>query len=317
MVEKEPVPVHLPPPPPAVRRPAEPPRPKARRRPRFGVVIVAVIVTRMGRELVGRQALGRYGIAGIAVVLAALAAVMLLWRAGVRAQVRRRGGVEYTPEMVTAQIEDSGLEPAAFPEDGTLLGASVLVVNQHPKLLEVNTTYEIFGTGGRPLGAVRQIGQTRGKQLARIFTAWDQYFTHHFDLLDVEGRPVLRLTRPRKLFRTKVHVFDGHDRFLGTIQQLNVFWKIRFQLVDAYGMVVGHLRAANVRAWDFDIYNRIDRRVATVVKTWEGWSRTAFTRADRYVVRVHEPLEHPLRQLTLAAAVAADVALKQDARGFF
>ncbi len=55
--------------------------------------------------------------------------------------------------------------------------------------------------------------------------------------------------------------------------------------------------------------------MATVVKSWEGWGRTAFTRADRYAVRVHEPLHDPLRQLTLATALAADLALKQDARG--
>jgi hypothetical protein len=52
-----------------------------------------------------------------------------------------------------------------------------------------------------------------------------------------------------------------------------------------------------------------------VVKSWEGWGRTAFTRADHYVVRVHEPLVEPMRRLTIAAALAADLALKQDARG--
>jgi hypothetical protein len=53
-----------------------------------------------------------------------------------------------------------------------------------------------------------------------------------------------------------------------------------------------------------------------MVKSWEGWARTAFTRADRYVVQVHQPLAYPLRELTVTAALVVDLALKQDARGF-
>ena len=86
-------------------------------------------------------------------------------------------------------------------------------------------------------------------------------------------------TRPRKVFLTKLHVFAGDNRYIGTIRQQNVFWKIRFSLHDEIGRIVGHLRAENVRAWDFHIYDLDERPAATIAKSWEGWSRTAFTRA--------------------------------------
>jgi uncharacterized protein YxjI len=238
----------------------------------------------------------------------------VVWRLDQRRRVRARGGAEFTGESVVEQLANSGLGPPAFEEDGSLLGASLLVVNQRTKVLEVNTEYDVFGADGRPLGAIRQIGQSRGKQVARLFTSFDQYFTHHFEVLDVTGRTVLRMTRPRKIFLTKLHVFDGADRFVGTIRQRNVFWKIRFELVDAAGEVVGFLRAENVRAWDFRVLDRYERPIAELVKSWEGWARTAFTRADRYAVRIGEVLPEPLRQLTVAAALGVDVALKQDAR---
>jgi hypothetical protein len=124
----------------------------------------------------------------------------------------------------------------------------------------------------------------------------------------------LRLTRPRKLFRSKLRVFDGSDRYLGELRQENVFWKIHFALVDADGRLVGRVHARNVRAWDFHI-DVEGQHAATIVKSWEGWGRTAFTRADRYVLRIDRYLEPDVRRLVVAAPLMIDLALKQDARG--
>ena len=51
--------------------------------------------------------------------------------------------------------------------------------------------------------------------------------------------------------------------------------EIRFGLHDGQGRIVGFLRAENLRAWDFKVYDLHQRVVATLVKTWEGWARTA------------------------------------------
>jgi hypothetical protein len=280
------------------------------------VLILVTIVFRVGREVVDRVAASQYGLLGALGTALAFILVVAAWRGLERQRVRRRGGVEFTPELVMRQIAESDLGPPAFPEDGSVLGASLLVVNQNSKVLEINTTYEVFGSNGHRIGTVRQIGQSRARMAARLLISLDQFFTHHFEVLDLAGRPILRMTRPRKVFLTKLHVFAGDNRYIGTIRQQNVFWKIRFSLHDEIGRIVGHLRAENVRAWDFHIYDLDERPAATIAKSWEGWSRTAFTRADRYVVRVHQPLPHPLRQLTVAAALVTDLALKQDSRGF-
>jgi len=41
-----------------------------------------------------------------------------------------------------------------------------------------------------------------------------------------------------------------------------------------------------------------------------------FTTADNYVVKIHRPLDEPLRTLVIASALSVDTALKQDSRGF-
>ena len=283
------------------------------RRPAFGLVIVAAVLFRLGRERIQQVLASHYGpAAGFLVVLLGVGG-MVVWRLHQRRRARVRGA-EFTAEAVAQQIVDSGLAPAAFAEDGTLFGAGVIVVNQRPKILEVNTEYELFGSGGERLGFVRQVGQSRGKQLARIFTLFDQYFTHQFVIDDANGQTVARLVRPRKVFRTKVVVSDAHGSHVGTIRQRNVFWKIRFALLDASDEVVGHMRAQNLRAWDFTVTDADDRPVGAVVKSWEGWAHTAFTRADRYVVRIDEVLPDPLRTLAVVAALSVDLALKQDTR---
>ncbi len=261
-----------------------------------------------------RVAFSNYGILGVIAVVLFGIAVVVGWRFDQRRRAKRQGGSEFTAEGVVEQFRASGLAGPAFPEDGTLLGSSVLVVNQRSKLVEVNTEYEAFDLTGRRVGSILQHGQSKARRAVRLFTAFDQYMTHHFEVLDGNGASVLRITRPRKLFLTKVHVFSGDNRFLGSIVQKNVFWKINFELRSPEGWVVGHMKAENVRAWDFEITDGTGREIARVVKSWEGWARTAFTRADRYVARIHEPLPSPVRELVVATALTVDLALKQDAR---
>lgn len=213
-----------------------------------------------------------------------------------------------------AQIHQAGFDGPAFPEDGTLLGSSLLVVNQLPKVIEVITAYEVYDGRGQRLGSVRQVGQSRVKRTVRLVLPIDQLLTHRFDITDVEGGLVLHLLRPRKFLYTRVLVFDASGRHLGTVRQENIFWKIRFALEDQRGATIGHLRAENLRAWDFQVLDRSEHVVAEVFKSWEGWGRAALTRADHFVVRVERPLEEPLRSLTVATSLAVDLALKQDNR---
>jgi len=75
------------------------------------------------------------------------------------------------------------------------------------------------------------------------------------------------------------------------------------------------MKAEKLQAWDFQVFDQYERPIASIIKSWEGWTRTAITRTDRYSVRLHYQLPDPLRTLTLAAALAVDLGIKQDARG--
>ena len=296
------------PPPSAGGSPAQRPRAK---RPAFALIAVVGVVIRLGREVLARQWHGWGALVGAVLGLAAIVG----WRLVLRSRRRTRGGHEQSPDEVRDQIVRAGAPAPAYPEDGTLRGASVLVVNQRTKLVEVNTQYDVYGVDGRVLGHVTQVGQSRAKQVARVLTSFDQFFTHQLDVCDAEGNLLLRLVRPRKVFRTRVNVYDCENRYLGCLQQENVFGHVRFGLRGADGASLGLMRAENWRAWDFVVRQPSGVEVARITKSWEGWMRTFSTNADRYVVRIHHRLGGPLHALVLAAALGADLALKQDARG--
>lgn len=204
--------------------------------------------------------------------------------------------------------------PAPQGAGPSLYDQPVLLVNQKTKLIELTNEYAVLDGQGQQIGAVVQVGQGAVRKAVRLFSQLDQFLTHRLEVRDARG-PVLVLTRPAKVMRSRVLVARPDGSPVGEIVQANVFGRIRFDLV-AGGRVVGAIQAENWRAWDFSITDAAGTEVARITKKWEGLARTMFTTADRYVVLVHVRLAEPLASLVIASALTVDTALKQDDRGF-
>ncbi|HEU5449682.1 MAG TPA: phospholipid scramblase-related protein [Acidimicrobiia bacterium] len=197
---------------------------------------------------------------------------------------------------------------------GTIFTEPVLVVNQKAKLIELNNEYAIYDGNGRQLGAVRQVGQSMLKKAVRLIGSYDQFMTHKLQVVDMAGTVLLAVTRPAKVFKSRILINDALGQEVGQVVQQNMVGKIRFSL-EAGGQPIGSINAENWRAWNFSVKDHTDTEVARITKTWEGMAKTMFTTADNYVVQIHRPLEEPLRTLVVASALSVDTALKQDQRG--
>ncbi len=224
--------------------------------------------------------------------------------------------VARAPERVQRDVERAGKAGVAgYQGGGTLFTEPVLVVNQKAKLIEINNEYAIYDQHARQIGSVREVGQSNLKKAARFLTSLDQYMTHKLQIVDMQGTPMLALTRPAKFVKSKIIVEDPAGNEVGQIVQQNAIGKIRFGLESgghSYGVILGE----NWRAWNFSIKDHAGTEVARITKTWEGLAKTMFTTADNYVIQIHRQLDEPLRSLVVAAAVSVDTALKQDSRGF-
>jgi uncharacterized protein YxjI len=223
--------------------------------------------------------------------------------------------VNRATEKVQRDLSRAGVQAGAAMGGGSVFNEPVLIVNQKAKLIEVNNEYAIYNQHGQQVAAVRQVGQSTAKKVMRVLTSVDQFMTHKLQLVDMAGMPLLAVTRPAKVLKSKVIVQDGQGRDLGQINQQNAIGKIRFSL-ESGGHTYGSINAENWRAWNFNIQDHTGAEVARITKTWEGLAKTMFTTADNYVVQIHRPLDEPLRSLVVAAAVSVDTALKQDQRGF-
>jgi uncharacterized protein YxjI len=206
------------------------------------------------------------------------------------------------------------VRPAPAGVGPSLFEQSVLVVSQKTKLVELTNEYAVYDGDGQQIGAVVEVGQSGLKKAMRLVSQLDQFMTHHLEVRDARG-PVLVLTRPAKVMKSRMLVQRPDGSPIGEIVQANVFGKIRFDLV-AGGQVVGAIQAENWRAWDFAITDSAGTEVARITKKWEGLARTMFTTADRYVVLVHYRLPDPLASMVVASALTVDTALKQDDRGW-
>lgn len=215
---------------------------------------------------------------------------------------------------VQRQVQQQAGVAAGGPGGGTLFTEPVLVVNQKAKLIEVTNEYKVMDQNGREIGSVVQVGQGLIKKIIRFVSSLDQFMTHKLEIRDAYGQPQLLLTRPAKIFKSKVIVQRPDGSPVGEIVQQNMIGKINFAM-NAGGQKVGAIKAENWRAWNFAIVDHADNEVARITKTWEGLAKTLFTTADNYVLQIHYQLPEPLLSLVVATALTVDTALKQDARG--
>lgn len=224
-------------------------------------------------------------------------------------------GGPVNPADVQRQVQQqAGITPAGAG-GGTLFTEPVLVVNQKVKLIEMVNEYAVFDQHGRQIGAVAEIGQSALKKAVRFLSSYDQYLTHKLEIRDAHGQPLMRITRPAKVFKSKFLLEHGNGSPIGEIHQDNMIGKINFSFL-VNGQKIGGIRAENWRAWNFAIHDHTGQEVARITKTWEGLLKTMFTTADNYVVQIHRPLPQPLLSMVVASGLAIDTALKQDQRGW-
>ncbi|MFD5596874.1 phospholipid scramblase-related protein [Streptomyces griseorubiginosus] len=216
---------------------------------------------------------------------------------------------------VQRQVQQQAGVTAGGAGGGTLFTEPVLVVNQKAKLVELTNEYKVMDQHGHQIGSVTQVGQSALRKIVRFLWSIDQFMKIRLEIRDAHGQPVLLLTRPGKIFKSRVIVERPDGSPVGEIVQQNMIGKINFALM-VDGQQVGAIKAENWRAWNFAIVDHAGNEVARITKTWEGLAKTMFTTADNYVLQIHYQLPEPLLSLVVATALTVDTALKQDARGF-
>ncbi|WP_415646847.1 phospholipid scramblase-related protein [Stackebrandtia soli] len=218
------------------------------------------------------------------------------------------------PGRLQQQVQAAGAQSAG-PGGGTLFTEPILIVNQKTKLIELNNEYSVYNQQGQQVAAVVQVGQSALKKAVRFLGSYDQFFTHVLEVRDGYGQVMLKVTRPRKIMKSRIIVERADGMQIGEIVQQNMIGKINFSMQSG-GSEYGQIRGENWRAWNFAIVDHTGVEIARITKTFEGVMKTMFTTADNYVLQIHRPLQDPLLSMVVASALTIDTALKQDSRGW-
>jgi hypothetical protein len=214
-------------------------------------------------------------------------------------------------DRVQQQVQRAGVSQPVAGGGGTLFTEPVLVVNQKAKLIEMSNEYAVYDQHARQIGSVAQVGQSGAQKALRAFTKLDSMLDVKLEVRDLHGMPVLRLTRPATMWKSKVIVERGDGFPIGEIHQENAWGKVRFAFVSG-GNKVGGILAENLRAWNFSIRDHADQEVGRITKTWQGLGKAMFSTADNYVVQLHYRVQDPLLSMIVASGVTVDTVLSQS-----
>lgn len=217
-------------------------------------------------------------------------------------------------KKVQRQLRKLGVGDPSRTGGGTLFTEQVLVVNQKAKLFEKKAEYQVFNQHGHKVGGVREYGSS----MSRVVVGRENS-TKRLQIVDADGRPVLTLTRPATMLKSKVLVMREDGSHVGQIAQENFGvmasvlggrFNVRFRM-ESDDEVLGTINADDWRAWDFSIQDPQGAEIARITKTWAGFRKENFTKADNYVLEMYRPLEDPLLSLVVSAALVVDTVLKQ------
>ena len=117
---------------------------------------------------------------------------------------------------VQRQIRKLGVADPAQAGGGTLLTEQILVVNQKAKLFERKAEYSVFNQQGHKVGGVRQFGTS----MSRMVVGRENE-TKRLQIVDAIGQPILTLTRPATVLKSKVTVMRQDGTPVGQIVQEN------------------------------------------------------------------------------------------------
>ena len=195
-------------------------------------------------------------------------------------------------------------------ESAGMLGAPTVKLEQVGKVIESSSVYAIADAQGVALGQAAQVGQGRGARFLKAASNLDRNMPVTVEFRDAGGSLVLTLHKPGGVGPQRFLVTDATGAEIGRINQRIRVVREAFELV-IVGQPPGVLASENWYDYRFSVLDAQGSAYAQVQKVYEGYARARFTSADRYTVQYAPDASPVQRAMSLAAAIAMDIALYQ------
>ena len=188
---------------------------------------------------------------------------------------------------------------------------NTLVVKEHIGMFKAANNYDIYDAGSG-----QQLMQCREPNLGAItkllrFTDYKRNTPFEIEVRDDKDQLVILIKRGISLWRSRVEVFDGVGKLLGTFVQKVMSVGGRFAVLDSEQQEVCTLQG-KWTGWEFS-FSKGEEVLAKVSKKWSGIGKEMFTSADNYVLDISEGVEDGSdeKKLIIAAALCIDMVFKE------
>jgi uncharacterized protein YxjI len=192
-----------------------------------------------------------------------------------------------------------------------VLNKNLFLVKEHVGLLKAANNYDVYDPDTGQI--IMECREDRLGLLTKVFRFTDYKRMTPFDVhvRTPQGLPLVRVSRGISLFLSKVTVRDESDMVIGGFKQKFFSVGGKFDVLDRDDRPLCTL-VGKWTGWDFRFMSG-NTEFAHVTKKWAGLGKELFTSADNYVLQISEtvPPNDPVRQLILAAVMCIDMVLKE------
>lgn len=123
------------------------------------------------------------------------------------------------------------------------------------------------------------------------------------EVRDADENVIATLERPWQLFRVKVYVTDAGGVGHGSVFQVTPLGRIRFEIRDTAGAVIGAISPTKAWATEFDLTDKSGSVLARITRRYRFW------RTGSYTVDFDAGSTGATRMFALAGVVALDKAI--------
>lgn len=165
---------------------------------------------------------------------------------------------------------------------------------------EVKNSYAILdGTGEE----VYVAAETGGSMFFRLLLKALRPFTIH--ILETEGRSILRLNRPFRLYFHTLEVRGADGRRLGRVDRRFSLLRRRYTVSDDTGQERFQLFGPLLRPWTF-LIRAGGEEVGRITKRWTGMLKESLSDADNFALSFPAELQPQHKSILLGAVFLID-----------
>jgi len=144
------------------------------------------------------------------------------------------------------------------------------------------------------------------------FTKYKTMTPFNVGINTLEGKQIVRISKPTSFFLSKITVHGENDEVIGTFNQKFTVFKSKFDILDPKGEKAFNLKG-KWTGWDFKFLDNEENELASVSKQWAGLGKALFTSADNYMLSISDSVEpdDDKRRLILASVICIDMVIHE------